>query len=101
MKLSTRLSAAFGAILAILATVTAIGLAQLWEIRLLQDEVAEHDHLAELAARWRGETNVNLTRTLAIAKSGGLQSLSDYLQPLIKQTSQGITDIQKQVKEAT
>lgn len=60
-----------------------------------------HDQLAEISARhdlalqWKVDTRVNLTRTLAIAKSGNLQSLADYLKPQMTETSAKISELQK------
>jgi methyl-accepting chemotaxis protein len=101
LKLGVRLGGGFAIILTLALAVAVLSIARLESIGAMEKEMAERAALNTLATQWQGETGVNLARTLAIAKSGGLQSLSDYLQPLMKQTSERISGLQKDLEART
>ncbi|MEP6504173.1 MAG: methyl-accepting chemotaxis protein, partial [Betaproteobacteria bacterium] len=52
------------------------------------------------ADRWRGMTQLNVSRTLALAKSGNVVALKAYSAPLMKATSAEISAVQKQLEAA-
>ena len=100
MKIGARLGAGFSVILAILLVVTALGLLKLHRIADLQHDVTDRARSVDLAEQWAGLTGVNLARTLAIAKSAGNKDVDAFMQPLMKQTSAQISDLQKQLDAA-
>jgi len=53
---------------------------------------------AEEALRWEGLSQLNVNRTLAIAKSGGHEDVKAHFAPLIKATSAQISKIQKELE---
>ena len=100
MKIGARLGAGFSVVLAILLVVTALGLLKLHRIADLQHDVTDRAHSVDLAEQWAGLTGVNLARTLAIAKSAGNKEVDAFMQPLMKQTTAQISDLQKQLDAA-
>ena len=50
---------------------------------------------AAQAESWLGLTQINLTRTLAIAQTGGDAAMVQHFEPLMKATSAQISGIQK------
>lgn len=53
---------------------------------------------AEEALRWEGLSQLNVNRTLAIAKSGGHEDVKGHFSPLMKATSAQISEIQKKLE---
>ncbi len=83
--------------LAAMVAAAAFGGVQLSKTLEARDRLAEIGARHDLALAWKVDTRVNLTRTLAIAKSGNLQSLADYLKPQMQETSARITEHQKKL----
>jgi methyl-accepting chemotaxis protein len=96
--IGTRLGAGFAGMLLVLLALTAVSLVSLRQIASLQEQVSERGRTAWEAEQWAGLTGTNLARTLAIAKSGGAEAVSAYMQPQIKATSARISELQKDLQ---
>jgi len=100
LRISHRLALGFGLMLLLLASVVGIGVYQ------LQNSV---DGLAELravqkrsdaASAWMAKTQVNVARTLAMAKAAGTGDMVAYFSPLIAKTSAEISELQKELQQS-
>ncbi|MEK8047652.1 methyl-accepting chemotaxis protein [Ideonella margarita] len=95
-----RLAIGFGSVLGLMGLMSVAAFIRLHEVDSLNAEVQASEHQATLADQWNGQTQVNLARALAIAKSGGNADLQAHVDPLIKETSARISALQKEL-EAT
>jgi methyl-accepting chemotaxis protein len=96
-SIGTRLGAGFATVL--LLTLLILGVAYVQLTRLDANQATQEEHAQQLATaeQWRGHTQVNLTRTMALAKSGNQAALKGYLGPQMKETSARISELQKQL----
>lgn len=95
LRLGPRLALGFGLVLTLVAAIAALGWSRLASTL---DEVTAGDRLqrnAAAAGDWRALTQLNVTRTLAIAKARGSDEVSGFLSPQIKDTSSRISSVQK------
>ncbi|MEW6100620.1 MAG: methyl-accepting chemotaxis protein [Pseudomonadota bacterium] len=99
MKIGTRLSLSFAIVLAMLLTVGVLTSWKLQEIDRLKTDLAARGEMTRLAMRWMEDNNVNFARRMSIIQSGGLQSLRDYLEPRIEETSKRIDEARQALKE--
>ncbi len=97
IKIGARLSLGFSLVLALMLAMTAFGVVRISTIIDINRLIAERSQRYALAAQWKADTRLNLTRTQAIAKSGDQPALGAYLKPLMTQTSAQIGDLQKQL----
>ena len=100
LKIGSRLSIGFAAVLMLMAVMTAVGflrLAKTEEALRTSIEIAKR---AKLADAWLADQRLNVTRAVAIAKSADHTALLDYFEPMIQATSAHISVIQKTL-EAT
>lgn len=97
-RLSHRLWAGFGVVLALAALIAMLG----WfSLSRTMGAVLVNQHLQEratLALKWEGMTLLNVNRTLAIAEAGGVPEIKAHFQPLIKETSAQISAMQKELE---
>ncbi len=100
LKIGTRLSVGFGAVLALLLAMVGVAYLQMVQTDRAMKEAAVSQQRANLVDEWEGKTHLNLTRTVAIAKAAGQTDVDAYFTPLIKETSQEISALQKAM-EAT
>ena len=98
MKLGTRLGFGFASVLLLMIGMAVVGAIRLNEIVYLNTKLNADSDRQMLALQWKGETRLNLMRTMAIGKSGNQQELSAYLQPQMKNTSAEITELQKKLE---
>ncbi|WP_295643833.1 methyl-accepting chemotaxis protein [uncultured Methylibium sp.] len=98
LKIGARLGVGFGAVLVLVVAMVGLAYTQLEGLRSDFTESAELERRAAMADEWRGLTHLNASRTLAIAKSGGHPELQSYFAPRIKETSERITKIQKELE---
>ena len=95
LRLGPRLALGFGLVLALVAAIAALGWSRLAGTL---DEVTAGDRLqrnAVNAGDWRAQTQLNVTRTLAIAKARGGEEITAFLSPQMKDTSARISSVQK------
>jgi methyl-accepting chemotaxis protein len=100
LKFGARLGTGFGIVLFLMVAMAAFGAFRVSRILDINHEITEKSQRYNLAAQWRGDTRLNLTRALAIAKSGNLPALASYLKPLITETSNQIADRQKALQDS-
>ncbi|HEX6704753.1 MAG TPA: methyl-accepting chemotaxis protein [Albitalea sp.] len=95
LKIGTRLLLGFGLVLALL--LVSVGVSFVSLVRMQQDMSAAtaYEEHANLADKWLQKTQLNVNRTIAIAKAAGQPDVEAYFAPLMKQTSAEITEIQK------
>ena len=100
LKIGKRLALGFGALLALMTTLFGVAMWQLAATAQQLTKSDEYDRRANIAREWRGLTELNVTRAVAIAKSSGLSQLEDYYAPLMKDTSARISELQKNLEES-
>jgi methyl-accepting chemotaxis protein len=98
IKLAPRLTLGFSLVIALVGAMTALS----WQsLRQSQDGlaavVAALDE-AQDTDRWRALTQLNVVRTLALAKSGNQPDLKAWSEPLMKGTSAEISAVQKRLE---
>ena len=98
-RLGTRLAAGFGLLLVLMACVVVLAVARLAQLRDGFDGAVALERRAALADEWRALTQLNASRTLGLAKSGGNLDVQAYYGPQIKATSERISAIQKDLGE--
>ena len=101
MKLGVRLGGAFAAMLTLSVLIAATAMWRLQAIRHAESEIAQRQNMTALASEWHSLTTTNLTRVMAIAKTGGQQSLKDYFDPLMAETSKRIVALQTEIQDKT
>ena len=98
LRLALRLALGFGLVLALLLAIAGIGALALVRAQDNGDRVVRALQDASDADRWRGLTQLNIHRTLALAKSGNDPRLKAWSDPLMKQTSTEISALQKRLE---
>ena len=102
LRLAPRLGLGFGMVLALVLAIASVGILALHRGQADSGRVVHALQNAADADRWRGMTQLNISRTLALAKSGDSLALKAYFDPLMKQTSGDISLLQKHLEsEAT
>jgi methyl-accepting chemotaxis protein len=101
IKLGGRLGAGFGLVLLLAALIAVMGWQRLLTTRDNLDTSERINLRARDALKWQGLTQLNVNRTLAIAKSGSHADVNGHFAPLIKQTSAEISDIQKTLQASS
>jgi methyl-accepting chemotaxis protein len=100
LKLARRLSLGFCLVLALVICIAAVGIRALGSTQADVGRTVAAMRNASDADRWRGMTQLNVSRTLALAKSGNAASLKAYFGPQMKQTSADISALQKSLEAA-
>ena len=97
LRIGTRLAVGFGAVLLLLAVSAILSYTRLVQTQQELRSVGEMSRRTALVAEWARLTEVNLTRTMAIAKggSGSGSDIESYFAPLMVQTSARINEHQK------
>ena len=98
LKIGRRLALGFGALLALMTLLFSVSM---WQLAATADQLKkadEYDRRAGVVREWRGLTELNVTRAVAIAKSSGLSQLEEYYAPLMKDTSARISELQKDLE---
>jgi methyl-accepting chemotaxis protein len=95
MMLARRLALGFCAVLALVVAIAALGLWSLNRMDTASTQIAQALGQAASAGRWQGLTQLNVSRTLALAKSGNGAELKAYMGPQMARTSAEITEVQK------
>ncbi|WP_290428841.1 methyl-accepting chemotaxis protein [Roseateles amylovorans] len=95
MRITTLLQIGFAAVLVMAALMTGVGVYKLREMVRLSDELRVQEQRRLMATQWLGATELNLTRVMGMAKSGGNADLSSYVTPLMAQTTERINKLQE------
>jgi len=95
LHLGQRLALGFSAVLGLMTVLTAVSWLALRNNASHSAEAHELDRRARVVSTWVGLTELNVTRTLAIAKAAGASEVDSYFAPLMKETSARISELQK------
>jgi methyl-accepting chemotaxis protein len=95
LKLARRLALGFCALLALVICIATVGVRALTHAQADSARTNAAMRQAADADRWRGMTQLNISRTLALAKSGNAAALKTWSGPLMKETSAEISVVQK------
>ncbi len=98
LSLGARLGLAFAAVLALTLAMVISGSIVLTQIAGFQAERDQLHARHSLAERWKGATSLNLTRAMTIGKSAYAESVVAYLDPLMKETTDQISVVQKELE---
>ncbi|WP_284308282.1 MCP four helix bundle domain-containing protein, partial [Hydrogenophaga electricum] len=99
-KIGWRLGGGFGIVLALLAGLTTVALYSLSLAGQEQQRMVEMERRAMLADEWLQNTNLNINRVMALAKSGNHAEVDAYFKPLIAQTSERINALQSDLEKS-
>ena len=97
LKIGPRLALGFGAVIVLMTVIVSIAYLRFEHINADTDRVLELQRRAAVAEAWRADTNLNATRALAIAKSGGMKEVDDFFGPQVKATSDKISQLQNEL----
>ncbi len=100
LKIRTRLGLGFGAVLMLLVAIVGISYQQLRQSALTVDGMVEYQRRSEMADAWESKTQLNVSRAVSIAKTAGLTDVQSYLGPLMKQTTEEINALQKDLESS-
>ncbi len=95
LNFGTRLGLGFATVLLLTFAMATFGVIRVSRIIELNQEIADKTDRFVLAAKWKANTQLNLTRAQAIAKSGNAEALVAYFKPQMKATSDQIASLQK------
>ena len=95
LRIGPRLSIGFGAVLALLLVIVAIACARMARTAEGLAELSRLEQRDGIARAWVGKTQLNLVRTIAIAKASGQPDVDRFFAPQIKRTSAEIGALQK------
>ncbi len=98
LRIATRLSIGFGAVLALLLVIVVIAYSRLSSTNAGLSQLLAYQQQAELTQAWSGKTQLNVARAVAVAKSSGQPEVQAYFDPLVKKTSAEITEIQQKLE---
>jgi methyl-accepting chemotaxis protein len=101
LKIGKRLTLGFGLVLALLLVSVCASYLRMVQMQAGMQAAAEFERRAGTAGRWVAATQLNISRTVAIAKAAGLPDVEAYYAPLIKQTSSEISGFQKELESGT
>ena len=100
MKLARRLALGFCLVLALVVWISTVGVRALSHAQADSARTNAAMQQAADADRWRAMTELNISRTLALAKTGNAPALKAYSAPLMKETSAEISQLQKKLEAA-
>ena len=100
ISVRARLYGGFGVVLALLLIVAGIGLLGMLHIETDLREAKAVERRAFTAQQWAALTELNGSRVLAQVKSGGDPSVKAYFEPLIKETTAEINQLQKELEQS-
>ena len=100
LKIGTRLGLGFGLVLLLLALALGLSYRQIGTVGPRIDTLVELQRRQDLAQDWRTQTQLNVTRTDAVARAGGAGPVAEFFSPLIKTTSAKINELQESLTKA-
>ena len=95
LRIGTRLGLGFGLVLLLLALALALSYRQIGAVGPHIDSLVELQRRQDLAQDWRTQTQLNVTRTDAVARAGGTGPVAEFFSPAIKSTSAKINELQE------
>jgi methyl-accepting chemotaxis protein len=100
IRLAPRLGLAFGIVLLLVLAMAAVGALQLRRIQAANELQSLLESHATLVQDWKRETEINLVRSLVLAKGGNSSTLRDLLAEPMKATSARISGIKDRLDKA-
>jgi methyl-accepting chemotaxis protein len=97
IRLAWRLGLAFGIVLLLVLAMAAVGGLQLKRILACNEVQAQVASQSMLVGDWKRETEINLVRSLVLAKGGNSSTLRELLTDPMKATSARITALKDQL----
>ncbi|MGQ3096262.1 MAG: methyl-accepting chemotaxis protein, partial [Roseateles sp.] len=94
LRIGTRLALGFGLVLLLLALAVGLSWRQMATVGPHIDRLMELQRQQDTAQDWRTQTQLNVTRTDAVARAGGAGPVAEFFAPVIKTTSAKINDLQ-------
>jgi len=98
LRIGTRLSIGFGAVLALMLVIVAIAYSRFIDTNAGLTSLRSYQDQAELTQDWYGKTKLNVARAVAVAKTAGQPEVQTYFDPLVKKTSGEISAIQQKLE---
>jgi methyl-accepting chemotaxis protein len=95
LRIGARLALGFGAVLLLLALAVGLSWGQMAKVGPHIDRLKALQAQQEQAQDWRTQTQLNVTRTDAVARAGGSGPVADFFAPVIKATSTRINELQE------
>ena len=97
LKIGQRLALGFGLVLLLVAALTGLAVNNLQDAR--RNQAADQGLVQQISAlnEWVSNTRLNLNRVIALAKSGNNPAVEAHFKPLIEQTTERISVLQKQL----
>ena len=100
LKIGARLGLGFGVLLLLLAIAVGLSYRQLATVGPHVDLLVQLQKRQDTAQDWRTQTQLNVTRTDAVARAGGSGPVADFFSPVIKATSERINKLQEELTQA-
>ncbi|MFG6442007.1 methyl-accepting chemotaxis protein [Roseateles sp. LKC17W] len=100
LRIGTRLAAGFGVVLLLLALSVALSYREVGLVGPHLDLLLELEERQQVAQDWRSLTQLNVTRTDAVARAGGSGPVAEFFSPVIKTTSAKINELQEQLSKS-
>ncbi len=100
LKIGTRLGLGFGLVLLLLALAVGLSYRQIGAVGPHIDLLVDLQGRQDMAQDWRTQTQLNVTRTDAVARAGGSGPVAEFFAPVIKATSARITQLQDGLTKA-
>ncbi|MBL8305575.1 MAG: HAMP domain-containing protein [Rubrivivax sp.] len=99
LSIGRRLALGFGLVGLLTGFVVSILVMKVDGLKQANAYLLSLQHRVALATEWRGNVELNVSRALAILKSGANAEVDAYFAPQMKATSERITAVQKQLTE--
>ncbi len=97
LRIGTRLATGFGVVLMLLALSVGLSYREVGQVAPHLDLLLELEKRQQMAQDWRSLTQLNVTRTDAVARAGGTGPVAEFFSPVIKTTSAQINKLQEQL----
>ncbi|MFG6456481.1 methyl-accepting chemotaxis protein [Roseateles sp. BYS96W] len=99
LRIGTRLAFGFGLVLLLLALAVGLSYRQMDAIGPRVDRLMQLQEQQDMAQDWRTQTQLNVTRTDAVARAGGTGPVAEFFAPAIKAGSAKITELQERLSK--
>ena len=100
LRIGTRLGLGFGLVLLLLAIALGLSYRRIGSVGPHIDSLMELQRRQDMAQDWRTQTQLNVTRTDAVARAGGSGPVAEFFSPAIKAGSAKINELQDGLTKA-